>query len=524
MRREVEAARLFGDNPHVLPVLDWSPSHDWFVMPLADDTARGLATGLTEAAGLRALVTAICEALREPHRQGWVHRDLKPDNVLWLGEEWVVADWGLGGRPRGETTHPRRTQIGVRFGTEGFAAPELAVDAHEAGPSADVYSIGQIIGWALTGAWPQPNIPLLPPSGSWRTIIRAATLHDPARRVGTVDELLSLIAAEFDTPTDLTTRGRRLLASDGARDESTLTALFRMAAQSDLDHSFFQSLLLTLNEDQIHTAVSADALAVGEVVRAIRPLFANGSPGRLSDDDRSRTLTWLLTVAEHAEALVQWDLFDEATDVILYLMAAGPASPDVDSQIGAWITSRSATAASIVAAVLRRTTRQPRLIDWADGRAMDQRIRLALLPRQPTGGVLPASGADIATGGRTAPSRTRGQGGAERYSCRRRSLLPSPPYWSWSTHSRTIRMAHHGAPSRVPTRTVSRGSQASPANWPTKRACNISSKRGTAIRAGVNAGRPLRKVRASPAASRLINPKPACPPTASPAPMTAISR
>jgi hypothetical protein len=39
MRREVEAALLFGSHPYVLPVLDWSPSYDWFVMPPADGTA-----------------------------------------------------------------------------------------------------------------------------------------------------------------------------------------------------------------------------------------------------------------------------------------------------------------------------------------------------------------------------------------------------------------------------------------------------------------------------------------------------
>jgi serine/threonine protein kinase len=60
-----------------------------------------------------------------------------------------VADWGLTRRPRGQPTNPGRTRAGTMFGTEGFADPELSADAHNAGPEADIYSIGQIIGWAL---------------------------------------------------------------------------------------------------------------------------------------------------------------------------------------------------------------------------------------------------------------------------------------------------------------------------------------------------------------------------------------
>lgn len=39
MRREVTTALRFGGNPHVMPVHDFSPTHDWFVMPLAEATA-----------------------------------------------------------------------------------------------------------------------------------------------------------------------------------------------------------------------------------------------------------------------------------------------------------------------------------------------------------------------------------------------------------------------------------------------------------------------------------------------------
>ncbi|MFC0030109.1 serine/threonine-protein kinase [Micromonospora chaiyaphumensis] len=195
MGREIEAGRLFGGHPHIMPVLDADPACHWFVMPLASGTARTYADQLMQPDRLRRMLIAVCEALRVPHQQGWIHRDLKPENLLLLHDRWTVADWGLGRRPRGETTQPGRTRTGSGYGTVGFAAPELSLDAHQVGPPADIYSIGQIIGAILTGRSPQANIALIPPSGPWTALVEYTTLHDPSARPQTVDDLLDLIDA-----------------------------------------------------------------------------------------------------------------------------------------------------------------------------------------------------------------------------------------------------------------------------------------------------------------------------------------
>lgn len=194
MGREIDAGQRYRNHPNVMPVLDADPDGRWFIMPLADGSAASHADRLRETGALRDLIEAVCEGLRRPHAEDWIHRDIKPANILLLEGRWVVGDWGLGRRPRGQSSGPRRTRTGTGFGTEGFAAPEMSGDPHNsATPATDIYSIGQLIGAILTGRRPQANIPLLPESGPWRAVAAEATRPDPSGRPQDVDELLRLL-------------------------------------------------------------------------------------------------------------------------------------------------------------------------------------------------------------------------------------------------------------------------------------------------------------------------------------------
>ncbi len=195
MRREIFIGHLYGEHPNVMPLLDSDPDGRWFVMPLANGSAANHAERLqrqTEA--LQDLVKAVCEGLRRPHADGRIHRDIKPANVLLLNGKWVVADWGLGRQPRGETSVPHRTRTGTGFGSEGFAAPELSSgNPHNVSAAADIYSIGRLIAAILTGERPEQNLPLLPARGPWRLVVTETTRHKATDRPQNVDELLRLL-------------------------------------------------------------------------------------------------------------------------------------------------------------------------------------------------------------------------------------------------------------------------------------------------------------------------------------------
>lgn len=377
MRREIEAAQAFGGGPHVVPVLDFSNQYTWFVMPLADRSAADALPELGDTTSLRALVTAICQALRPAHKEGWVHRDLKPENLLWLDGTWAVADWGLTRRPRGQTTDPDRTRTGVAFGTDGWAAPELSVNAHDAKPPADVYSIGQIIGWALTGQRPQANIPLLPPGGPWRQVVRAAAEHNPERRPATVDALLELIAQQLDygQPDPADSAGT-LLAAASEGDATAAAQLFALAASRPDDARLYTEVLPAMPWDAVCAAVDADHHHADEVVRA--------ALGHVREDlswgDAARIITWLYWITARAGEDDDLTLLEEALRTTLAWDAYWDQWTPRDL-IRRWLGRLRDDHAAAAAQALREYGDVSHFRELADDRNADERIRRAVRPR-----------------------------------------------------------------------------------------------------------------------------------------------
>ena len=103
----------------------------------------------------------ICQAVADAHAAGVVHRDLKPSNVFLCkraGEPLVkVFDFGVAKLDDDENL----TRTDAVMGTAAYMAPEQARRAADAGPLADVYSIGAILYHALAGEPPYGNVPAL---------------------------------------------------------------------------------------------------------------------------------------------------------------------------------------------------------------------------------------------------------------------------------------------------------------------------------------------------------------------------
>jgi serine/threonine-protein kinase len=108
------------------------------------------------------IVRQLCDAVAAAHEVGVVHRDLKPSNVfLCKGDGDVpvvkVFDFGVAKLEGDE----KLTQTEAVMGTAAYMAPEQARRAADAGPLADVYSIGAVLYHVLTGQMPYGNVPAI---------------------------------------------------------------------------------------------------------------------------------------------------------------------------------------------------------------------------------------------------------------------------------------------------------------------------------------------------------------------------
>ena len=105
-----------------------------------------------------ALMVSVCDAVGYAHRQGVIHRDLKPDNVFVDAEgRPKVLDFGVAKvqAAAGFGAATLRTEAGRVLGTLGYMAPEqLGGETEGLGPAADVYSLGVMLYELLTGRLP----------------------------------------------------------------------------------------------------------------------------------------------------------------------------------------------------------------------------------------------------------------------------------------------------------------------------------------------------------------------------------
>lgn len=167
-RREAHAmARL--SHPNIVAVHDHGQTdegHFFIVMEFVEgaDLAKLVAAGALDPPQAFSIVRQVCDALGYAHEHGFVHRDVKPGNVLLDATHTIakVSDFGvarLGDEAEPETM---KTIAGGVVGTPAYIAPEQIRDGASADLRADIYSIGVMFYELLTGELPRGAFP--PPS------------------------------------------------------------------------------------------------------------------------------------------------------------------------------------------------------------------------------------------------------------------------------------------------------------------------------------------------------------------------
>ncbi|MFK0114818.1 serine/threonine-protein kinase [Streptomyces sp. NPDC090994] len=217
--REAKAIARIRNNSAVT-VFDVVDEDDrpWIVMELVE--GKSLAEviredGLLEPKRAAEVGLAVLDVLRSAHREGILHRDVKPSNVLIAEDGRVVlTDFGIA-QVEGD---PSITSTGMLVGAPSYISPERA-RGHKPGPAADLWSLGGLLYAAVEGTPPYDKGSAIATltavmtesleepknAGPLRDVIYGLLTKDPAQRLddaGARALLNKVIHAPMSTPAE----------------------------------------------------------------------------------------------------------------------------------------------------------------------------------------------------------------------------------------------------------------------------------------------------------------------------------
>jgi len=129
-------------HPHIVPVYDVGEYKDYYYISMdylsGGDLMQWIQRGLEEEEILQ-IIEDIASALHYAHGKGYIHRDIKPDNIMFREDNSaVLTDFGIA---RLQNANDQVTQGGAVVGTPKYMAPEI-MQGLDIDGRVDVYSLG----------------------------------------------------------------------------------------------------------------------------------------------------------------------------------------------------------------------------------------------------------------------------------------------------------------------------------------------------------------------------------------------
>ncbi len=200
-------ARL--QHPHIVAIYEVGRTSDeqlYYTMPYLPNGDLSKIDLRDTPSRIAAVMRALAGALGHAHKQGIVHRDVKPENVLFdQHRRALLTDFGIARA----SDSLRVTREGATMGSSGYMSPEQARGQDIDGRS-DLYSLGVVCYELLTGDLPfrgadalstaiahiEQPVPRLPPlKRAWQPFVDKALAKSPEARFQNAEEMIAALDA-----------------------------------------------------------------------------------------------------------------------------------------------------------------------------------------------------------------------------------------------------------------------------------------------------------------------------------------